>query len=106
MKMLKIASIALLSLGMISLAHAEGKTHVIEINRMAFASAPSGIHVGDTVVWRNKDVVPHTATAKSGAFDLTIASGAEAQTVVRTAGSILYFCRFHPGMKSTLNVQP
>jgi plastocyanin len=53
MKMLKIASIALLSLGMISLAHAEGKTHVIEINRMAFASAPSGIHVGDTVVWRN-----------------------------------------------------
>lgn len=87
-------------------AQAEGRTHVIEISKMAFANAPDGIRVGDTIVWHNKDVVSHTATAFSGAFDVVIPAGAEGRTVVKTAGVYPYFCRFHLAMKSALSVQP
>lgn len=100
------AAIAILTLATIHPAYAEGRTHIIEIGKMAFANAPDGIRVGDTIVWHNKDVVSHTATAFSGVFDVVIPAGAEAKTVVNTAGVYPYFCRFHLAMKSALSIQP
>lgn len=82
------------------------RTHVIEISGMAFGPAPSGIHAGDTILWRNKDLVPHTATARDGAFDVSLAPGAEGSVMVGKAGSVAYFCRFHPMMTGTLTIQP
>jgi plastocyanin len=102
MKMLVFASAAAIVLGMPSLANAE--THVITISNMKFGAAPSGVHAGDTIVWRNKDAVEHSATADSGAFDVEMEPGKEAKTVVKSAGSIAYHCRYHPMMKSTIKV--
>ena len=51
-------------------------THVILIERMAFHRVqPSTLAVGDTIEWRNQDVVPHTATLASGAIDARMAPG-------------------------------
>src|SRR3546814_16465163 len=36
--------------------------HVIEMTRMRFGPAPANLKVGDTIVWVNHDIVPHTAT--------------------------------------------
>jgi plastocyanin len=61
---------------------------------------------GDTVVWINKDVVPHTATSDTGGFDSqTIPpDGAWKQTVARR-GSFGYVCAFHPTMTAMLRVR-
>ena len=104
MKMFATASTLALVLSLSSFAHAE--THTITIEKMAFGKAPSGVHVGDTLVWRNKDSVEHSATADSGAFDVGIQPGKEAKAVVRTPGSIAYHCRYHPTMKSSVKVEP
>ncbi len=86
--------------------HAEARTHVIDIDKMAFGQAPADVHVGDKIVWRNKDMFRHTATARDGGFDLDIAVGAEAQTLAKTAGPLAYYCRFHPTMAGVVTVQP
>ena len=37
-------------------------THQVTIDATSFSSADLTIAAGDTVVWTNKDVIPHTAT--------------------------------------------
>lgn len=86
---------------------AEPRTHVIEIANMAFGPAPADVRVGDTVVWRNKDLFRHTATVRgSGGFDVDLPAGAEGSTVVGEAGTVDYFCRFHPAMTGKIAVAP
>ena len=74
-----------------------------------FAYDPETIEVpaGGTVTWTNEDGVPHTATAQdrdvlqSG----TIAAGETYSQTFDEAGTIEYFCEFHPNMKGTVVVQ-
>ena len=78
--------------------------HVVRIAQMAFGGAPAGLHVGDTVEWVNGDIFEHTVTAKDGGFDLDVKPGARARLVLKTAGDIAFYCRFHPGMTGVLSV--
>ena len=48
---------------------AEGRRIVIEIQKFKFVTPAQKARPGDTVVWVNKDIVPHTATAKDGSWD-------------------------------------
>ena len=74
------------------------------MEKMRFGPSPAGLRVGDTVVWINRDLFRHTATARDGAFDIDLAPGASGRTVMRTAGRLPYICRFHPGMTGQLTV--
>ena len=85
-------------------AAARAKTHTIVMNRMRFGPSPAGLRVGDTIVWVNRDLFRHTATARNRAFNIDLAPGAIGRTVLRTAGRIPYVCRFHPGMAAVLTV--
>jgi plastocyanin len=78
--------------------------YVVVIKDMAFAALPAGLHVGDTIVWRNEDIFRHTATARDQSFDVDLEPGAEGKIELKTAGDIAFFCRFHPGMTGTLAV--
>ena len=70
---------------------------VIDASR--FEPARLAVRVGDTVEWVNRDVIPHTATARSGAFDSeTLAAGASWRLTVAAKGATAYACRFHPSM--------
>jgi len=81
----------------------EARTVVIE--GMKFAPATLTVKRGDTVVWQNRDLVPHTATAR-GAFDSgPIAAGASWRHVATRAGRYEVVCTLHPGMTSTLVVE-
>jgi plastocyanin len=45
------------------------KTHTVTMENMRFQPESLTVTRGDTVVWVNKDLVPHTATSKAGGFD-------------------------------------
>jgi plastocyanin len=81
-----------------------GRTVTIELRNMAFGPAPSDLRVGDTVHWLNSDIFEHTATARDGSFDVDLKPGGEGRTTLAKPGVIEVYCRFHPGMKLTLNV--
>ena len=80
------------------------RTHTILIDKMKFGQAPSGVRVGDTVVWVNRDLFRHTATARNGAFDVDLQPGATGAAVMRAAGTFAYACRFHPAMTGQIVV--
>lgn len=62
--------------------------------------------VGDTIVWINEDLVPHTATAADSAWDTgSIGAKESGRVVVERKGRHTYVCAFHPNMKAELTVQ-
>lgn len=102
-----LASAALLTLAPALPARAaggRGRTHAIVIDKMVFGAAPTGVKVGDTITWTNRDVVRHTATARNGAFNVDLPPGASASAVMSRAGAIPYYCRFHPAMQAQISV--
>lgn len=86
-------------------AIAQAATVTVKIEGMQFVPATITAHPGDRIVWRNADLVPHTATAR-GRFDSgAIAPGHTWAHEVPAPGRYDYVCTFHPGMKATLVVQ-
>lgn len=76
----------------------------LEMRDMAFGKPPEGLHVGDAIEWINADIFQHTATAKDGSFDVDLAPKAKARTVLTKAGTVAFYCRYHPGMTGVLTV--
>lgn len=78
--------------------------HIVVITGMRFGAAPANVKAGDTIVWVNRDVVPHTASARDRSFDVTLQPGQSARVTVRRAGTVAFYCRFHPAMQGLLRV--
>ena len=78
----------------------------VVIDDLAFVPEQSHANVGDTIQWKNGDFVAHTATARNGAWDVMIAANGSAAQVLSQAGTIFYYCRFHPDMKGVITVSP
>jgi plastocyanin len=96
----------------------------------SFNPNPSTVKMGQTVVWRNSDSIPHhivqdTDDINSGGtnggyggygdgggtasgFDggQSAPGGTSSPLTVRTAGTMHYHCSIHPGMVGTLTVTP
>ena len=91
-----------------SKAH-EPKRHHVAIRAMQFEPAELAVAVGDTVVWTNSDVVPHTVTAAPASpvkFDSKqLDSKQQWQYTVTVAGEQAYVCTFHPTMRGTLTAR-
>ena len=95
----------LLVTGGVAAAGVEPKTHVITIENMRFNPEVLTVQRGDRVVWVNKDLFPHTATADNKAFDSrSIEPNASWTYEARKAGEYAYVCTFHPTMKAKLTV--
>ncbi len=95
---------AALTLAVSVSAHAA--TVQITMENLVFAPAEASAKVGDTIEWINKDVFAHSATARNGDWDVTIAPKKTVPSVLKKAGTVEYCCRFHPNMKAVLNVVP
>ncbi len=81
------------------------QAHTITIENLRFEPQTLTVKRGDRVVWANKDLVLHTATA-AGSFDSHgIAANASWTYTARTPGRYEYMCTFHPAMKATLVVE-
>jgi plastocyanin len=84
-------------------ASAAPRTHVVVIDKMKFGPLPD-VRAGDTIVWDNRDMFRHTATATNGAFNVDLPAGAKGKTLIRAAGTIAFACKYHPGMRGVLKV--
>jgi plastocyanin len=82
------------------------KTHTVIMEGMVFRPNVITIAAGDTVVWINKDFVPHTATSSAAGFDSTIVAANKSwrYTFERT-GDFDYICSLHPTMTAALHVR-
>jgi plastocyanin len=85
---------------------AQAATIQITMENLVIAPAEVSAKVGDTIEWINKDVFAHTATARNGDFDVTMPPKKTVTSVLKKAGSIEYYCRYHPNMKATLSIAP
>jgi plastocyanin len=85
---------------------ARAATIQISMENLEISPAVVAAKVGDTIEWINKDMLVHTATARNGDFDVTLPPKKTASFVLKTSGTVDYYCRFHPNMKAILNVQP
>ena len=83
----------------------EPRVHTVEIRAFQYAPATLTVRRGDTVVWTNRDLVPHTATAQGSWDSGSIAANATWRYTAGQAGRFAYDCAFHPGMKATLVVR-
>jgi plastocyanin/LysM repeat protein len=89
----------------------------IVMQNIAFNPQTITIHVGQTVVWRNDDAVPHTTTSGScsgntctptpGWDSGTLNTGQSFSHMFNTAGTFSYYCRIHgAAMQGTVVVMP
>jgi len=73
---------------------------------MTFIPANLEVRVGDIVVWKNEDIVSHTATSDRRGFDSgEIKAGMSWKYVASKRGSYPYICVYHPTMKAQLTVR-
>jgi plastocyanin len=87
-------------------ASAHAATIEITMDNLVISPAEASAKIGDTVEWINNDVFAHTATARNGDWDIPLPPKQRGTVVLKKAGSVDYFCRFHPNMRATLTVQP
>jgi plastocyanin len=81
-------------------------THTIMIENVKFNPETLIVRRGDHIVWVNKDLFPHTATAGNRSFDSgPIAAGASWSYVVKAAGQVDYVCTLHPTMKGHVSIR-
>jgi plastocyanin len=87
-----------------AVGQAAGHEYKLVMRNMDYGAAPSGLKVGDTIVWVNNDTVQHSATARDHSFDVRLNPGQSAKTPLTKAGNIAFYCLFHPSMHGALNV--
>jgi plastocyanin len=85
---------------------APAATLQITMDDLVIAPAEASAKVGDTIEWINKDILAHTATARNGDWDINMPAKKTVTSVLKKAGTIEFYCRFHPNMKATLTVAP
>jgi plastocyanin len=96
--------VAALTLATSVSAHAA--TIQITMENLVISPAQASAKVGDTIEWINKDVLAHTATARNGDWDVVLPPKKNGTLVLKKAGTVDYYCRFHPNMKATLKIEP
>ena len=84
-------------------AAAAPRSFTIVVDKMKFGAVPANVHAGDIIVWDNRDMFRHSATAK-GAWDIDLPAGKVVKARVTKAGTFAFVCKYHPGMKGVLKV--
>ncbi len=80
--------------------------HIVIIEALEYVPAQLEMTEGDTIIWFNRDFIPHTATATDERWNSGgLATTDQWKTVVGpdTAGE--YFCRYHPGMVARITLK-
>ena len=87
-------------------AAAAPHTYTFVMDKLKFAAVPANLHKGDTLVFINKDMFRHSATATDGhSFDVDLQPGAAKKMVLTKAGTFPFICRYHPNMRGVLVIK-
>jgi len=80
--------------------------HIVEMRGLQFQPQRVEVSLGDTVVWVNHDIVPHTSTALDHAWASgLIASDSSWRAVVTQPGVHRYFCTLHTNMRAEIDAR-
>lgn len=106
--LMKRALAGLLAIGAVfaGMSAAFATDYTITLDKMKFGPVPAVLHAGDTIIWQNNDIFRHSATARDKSFDVDLPAKTEVRMNVGAAGTVDFFCKFHPGMKGTLVIAP
>ena len=85
-------------------AQAKPREHVVVMSNMSFGRVPADAKVGDTILWVNRDSVPHSVTARNRSFDIRTSAGQSRRLRLTRAGVYQLYCIYHPAMRGTLRV--
>lgn len=92
--------------GYTTAADGEHRTITVTISNFAFEPQLSRAKVGDTILFINKDLVPHTATEAGGRWDSGSLDEGQSWTLELTSSGLIDFiCRFHPAMTGSVSVE-
>jgi plastocyanin len=92
-------------LALAGVAHAA--SHTVTLQSFQFQPQTLKVKAGDEVVFVNRDILDHTATASNNAFDSkTIRPGDSWKWTARAPGEYPYVCSFHPSMTGVIEVSP
>ena len=81
-------------------------TDMIDIADFKYMPEAVTVSAGTKVTWTNSDDAAHTATADDDSFDTGDLDQGDSKTItLDEPGTYSYFCRFHPFMKATVEVQ-
>ena len=79
-------------------------TITVEITNFEFKPANIEVKSGDTIIFINRDIVPHTATADDKSCDTGLIAKDESQTIeIVSDMTLTFYCLFHPNMKSSFS---
>jgi plastocyanin len=83
-----------------------GASADVKIDNFSFGPQTLTVSVGTTVVWTNRDDIPHTVVSTDGAFKSKVRDTDEKFSYTFTkAGTYPYFCSVHPKMTGKVVVQ-
>jgi plastocyanin len=83
-----------------------GASADVKIDNFSFGPQTLTVSVGTTVVWTNRDDIPHTVVSTDGVFKSKVRDTDEKFSYTFTkAGTYPYFCSVHPKMTGKVVVQ-
>ncbi len=102
--------IALLALGGVTCASREvqppaaGTRHEVQMRAVAFAPRELTVHLGDTISWKNVDIVRHNAL-RPNTFDTgELKPGESHNWTPADTGTYAYRCTIHQRMRGRITV--
>lgn len=101
-------AIVLLSTSIARLHAGEPAPVLLSIQDFAFDPAEITVPPGTTVVWTNRDDIPHTVTDDAAPREFTSAALDTGETFsyrFDRAGRFSYFCKLHPHMQGVVVVR-
>ena len=101
-----VAAVASISLHAEKGAAADPAPVDIKIDNFTFAPQRLIVRAGTTVIWRNRDDIPHAIASSSRLFKSKALDTDDTYAfTLTTAGTFEYFCSLHPQMTGTIVVE-
>jgi plastocyanin len=73
---------------------------------MKFVPERLEVAAGDRITWTNRDLVPHSVTAKAARIESgDLGQDKSWSYVAKKPGEVAYICRLHPMMRAVLIVR-
>jgi plastocyanin len=87
-------------------AQQKPETAEVKIDNFSFGPGTLTVPAGTTVIWINRDDIPHTVVSTEGVFKSKVLDTDEKFSFTfGKAGSYPYFCSIHPKMTGKVVVQ-
>jgi plastocyanin len=84
---------------------ARAEDTVVNIDNFTFEPKELTVKVGTTVIWKNRDDIPHTVVSAGKFRSKTMDTDGTFTFTFTAAGEYKYFCSLHPHMTGMVKVE-